>query len=146
LADELGLMVVSHSGAVWGPLNEDLSRPSHFASILDRHENLTLVIAHLGGKFHSEIWPLLEKYPNVYTDCSALQGWFPSSPDMIMSRLTEMAARVPDRVFFGTDWPLFDPVLTQAAFVDLVGTSGWGDEDMKERLFSGNFMRAMRRQ
>ncbi|HTY46424.1 MAG TPA: amidohydrolase family protein [Methanomassiliicoccales archaeon] len=145
LADELGLMIVSHSGAVWGPLDEDLSRPSHFASVLDRYENMTLVIAHLGGKFHDELWPLLEKYPNAYTDCSALQGWFPSSPEMIMSRLAEMATRAPERVFFGTDWPLFDLVLPQAAFVDLVGTSDWGDRDMKERLFSGNFTRALRR-
>jgi predicted TIM-barrel fold metal-dependent hydrolase len=56
-----------------------------------------------------------------------------------------MVAKAPERVFFGTDWPLFDLVLPQAAFVDLVRTSGWGDEDMKEKLFFSNFTKAMRR-
>jgi uncharacterized protein len=145
LVDELGLMIVSHSGAVWGPLNEELSRPSYFAPVLESHENLKLVIAHLGGKFRDEVWPLLEKYPNVYTDCSALQSWFPSDPNMVLKRLEEIAIRAPDRVFFGTDWPLFDLVCSQYSFVDLVDKGAWGCREMKERLFAGNFNRAIRR-
>jgi len=144
LADELGLMVVSHSGAVWGPLNEELSKPSYFSSVLDHHENLKVVIAHLGGKFREELWPLLERYPNVYADCSALQSWYPSSPDIILKRLAEVASKAPDRVFFGTDWPLFELVLPQAAFVNLIRTGGWGNEEMKERLCANNFMQAVK--
>ncbi|MGD1060538.1 MAG: amidohydrolase family protein [Methanomassiliicoccales archaeon] len=145
LVDELGLFVVTHSGAVWGPLNEELSRPSYYAPVLERHHSLKLVVAHMGGKFRDEVWPLLEKYPNVYTDCSALQGWLPSNPDMVMSRLSEVAKRIPERVFFGTDWPLFELAYSQPSFVDLVKSGDWGTEEMKERLFSGNFLRAFDR-
>ncbi|MDD1771157.1 MAG: amidohydrolase [Methanomassiliicoccales archaeon] len=145
LIDELGLFVVTHSGAVWGPLNEELSRPSYYAPVLERHQNMKLVVAHMGGKFRDEVWPLLDKYPNVYTDCSALQGWLPSNPDMVMSRLAEVAERIPERVFFGTDWPLFELAYSQPSFVDLVKKGTWGTDEMKERLFSGNFLRAFGR-
>jgi predicted TIM-barrel fold metal-dependent hydrolase len=106
LLDDHALVVVTHSGAVWGPLNEELSRPSFYSPVLQRHERLKLVIAHMGGKFREEMFPLLATYHNAYTDCSALQGWLPSNPEMVVSRLKEAAERIPDRIFFGTDWPL----------------------------------------
>jgi predicted TIM-barrel fold metal-dependent hydrolase len=142
--DEHGMVVVTHSGAVWGPLNEELSRPSYYSKVLDKHERMKLVIAHMGGKFREEMFPLLAKYQNAYTDCSALQGWLPSNPDMVVSRLKDAAERIPDRIFFGTDWPLFELAYSQPYFIELVRTQPWGSEEMKERLFSGNFQRMMR--
>jgi hypothetical protein len=144
LVDELGLMVVSHSGAVWGPLNEELSRPSYYSKILQKHQDLKLVIAHLGGKYREEMYDVLANFPNAYTDCSALQGWLPSNPEKVMERLEEAAKRVPERVFFGTDWPLFELAYSQPFFVEMIRKGEWGSEEMKERLFSGNFLRALR--
>lgn len=141
--DDLGMVVVTHSGAVWGPLNEELSRPSYYSKVLDKHERLKLVIAHMGGKFRDEMFPLLAKHENAYTDCSALQGWLPSNPEMVVSRLKEAADRIPDRIFFGTDWPLFELAYSQPYFIELIRTQPWGSEEMKERLFHGNFQRMM---
>jgi uncharacterized protein len=141
--DDHAMVVVSHSGAVWGPLNEELSRPSYYSKVLEKYERLKLVIAHLGGKYMEEMFPLLAKHENAYTDCSALQGWLPSNPAMVVSRLKEAAGRIPDRIFFGTDWPLFELAYSQPYFIDLIRTQPWGSEEMKERLFSGNFQRMM---
>ena len=145
LVDDLGLMVVSHSGAVWGPLDEEASRPSYYADVLEKHHNLKLVIAHMGGKFREELPPLVHKFENVYTDCSALQGWLPSNPEMVMSRLKEITELLPDRVFFGTDWPLFELAYSNPYFVELVRDGKWGSEEQKERLFGGNFLRALKK-
>ncbi|MDD1747620.1 MAG: amidohydrolase family protein [Methanomassiliicoccales archaeon] len=141
--DDHGMVVVTHSGAVWGPLNEELSRPSYYSKVLEKHERLKLVIAHMGGKYRDEMFPLLAKHENAYTDCSALQGWLPSNPEMVVSRLKEVAERIPDRIFFGTDWPLFELAYSQPYFIDLISTQPWGSEEMKERLFSVNFQRMM---
>jgi len=144
LLDDLGMVVVSHSGAVWGPLDEKFSRPHYYTEILDKFQEMKLVIAHLGGKFREEMYPLVERYDNAYADCSALQGWLPSTPEPAIERLKEMAKRIPDKVFFGTDWPLFELAYSQPYWIEFVQKSPWGSEDMKERLFSGNFDRMMR--
>ena len=47
----MGLVVVSHAGASWGPLDEEKSRPIHFPSVLDRTRTSNSIIAHLGGKY-----------------------------------------------------------------------------------------------
>lgn len=145
LLDDQGLVAVTHSGAVWGPLDEELSRPSLYNSILDRHHDLKLVVAHLGGKYRDEMYELLSKYDNAYTDCSALQGWLPSNPEMVEIRLKEAAEKIPQRVFFGTDWPLFELAYSQPYFIELLRKVPWGSEEMKERLFSLNFLNMMRR-
>lgn len=145
LIDDLGLVVVTHSGAVWGPLNEELSRPSYYKPVLEKHQNLKLVVAHLGGKYRDEMYDLLGRFENAFTDCSALQGWLPSNPEMVVARLKEVAERIPERVFFGTDWPLFELAFSQPSFIELIQSSSWGNEEMKDRLFSLNFINMMRK-
>jgi predicted TIM-barrel fold metal-dependent hydrolase len=142
--DDHGLVALTHAGAAWGPLEEKYNRPAMFSDVLDKHENMRLVIAHMGGKFREEMYQLVHDYPNAYTDISALQGWLPSNPDMVISRLKEAAERIPDRVLFGSDWPLFDLVFSHASWVRFVKEQPWGDESMKERLLGGNFQRLMR--
>jgi len=143
LVDEYGLVVVTHSGAVWGPLDENFSRPAYYKEVLDKHHDMKLVIAHLGGKFRDEMYPLVETYDNAYTDSSALQGWLPSTPEGAVARLKEVAERIPEKVFFGTDWPLFELAYSQPYWIEFVRTQPWGSEETKERLFSGNFLRML---
>ncbi|MEM0449311.1 MAG: amidohydrolase family protein [Methanomassiliicoccales archaeon] len=144
VVEEFGLMVVTHSGAVWGPLNEELSRPSYYVDVLEKHPELKLVIAHLGGKYREEMYEILSRYPNTYADCSALQGWLPSNPEKVMERLSEANEKIPDRVFFGTDWPLFELAYSQPYFIDLIKNGDWGNAEMKEKLFHGNILRALK--
>jgi len=78
---EYDLVVLTHAGASRGPLDENYSHPILFGEVLERLPGLKLVIEHLGGKFRSETYELARQFSNVYTDCSALQGWLPSEPD-----------------------------------------------------------------
>ena len=144
LIDDLGLVLVTHAGASWGPLNDDLSRPELFHQVVAKRERMKLVIAHLGGKYREELYQLASERPNVYADCSALQGWLPSQPDMAEARLKEADERMPERVFFGSDWPLFDLAYCQANWVEFVKGTKWGTDEAKERLLSGNFLRMMK--
>lgn len=142
--DDHGLVALTHAGAAWGPLEEKFNRPALFSEVLDKHENMRLVVAHMGGKFREEMYQLVQDYPNAYTDISALQGWLPSNPEVAISRLREAAERIPNKVLFGSDWPLFDLAFSHANWVRFVKEQPWGDESMKERLLSGNFQRLMR--
>lgn len=74
LMDDLEMMVITHTGASWGPLDEKYSHPKHYRKVLDEFPSLRIVLAHLGGKWKSEAYDLLEEFDNAFTDCSALQG------------------------------------------------------------------------
>lgn len=144
LVDDLGLIVTTHAGAAWGPLEEDFNRPSRFADVLEKHEKMRLVIAHMGGKFRKEMYELLARFPNAYTDISALQGWLPSNPEVAEARLREAVSVIEDRMLFGSDWPLFDLAYSHANWVRFLKETPWGNDTQKEKLLHGNAQRLLR--
>lgn len=143
LMEEHDLIVVTHAGASWGPLDENFSHPRHFEPVLERHPEMRLVIAHLGGKFRAETYELAQRFPNVYTDCSALQGWLPSEPKMCISRLQEAVSNMPGRVIFGSDWPLFDMVYPYTFWVRFVREEDWASESVKEQVLGASMAKLL---
>lgn len=142
--DDLGLAVVTHAGAAWTSLEEKFSEPKYWAEVLERYPDTNIVIAHLGGKWRLQALELCERYPNCYTDCSALQGWLPSDPATAVSRLREVAERIPRKVSFGTDFPLFELSYASSQWLDFVKEQPWADEDTKADLLGRNIQRALR--
>jgi predicted TIM-barrel fold metal-dependent hydrolase len=84
LIDDLGLIVVTHAGMALPPLDERYCHPVNFIDVAEKHPDMKIIIAHLGGKFHNELFEVMDRCDNVYTDCSALQGWLPSEPGMVI--------------------------------------------------------------
>jgi len=144
LMEENDLIVVTHGGASWGPLDDKYTHPILFKQVLERHPELRLVIAHLGGKFRAETYELAKLFPNVYADCSALQGWLPSEPDMCKSRLKEAIANMPGRVIFGSDWPLFDMAYPYTYWVRFLREEKWSSAEEIERVMGGTMARLLR--
>lgn len=143
MLDEYNLVVVTHSGASWGPLDEECNHPIFYREVASRHPALKVVIAHLGGKWRSETYELAGEFDNVFADCSAIQGWLPSEPDVAKARLAEATSRMPGRVVFGSDWPLFDLSYPYSNWVRFVSEEDWGSEEAKERLLGGTMMRIL---
>lgn len=144
LMEEHNLIVVTHAGASWGPLDENYSHPKHFAPVLEKHPGMRLVIAHLGGKFRPETYELAKRFPNVHADCSALQGWLPSDPEVCKSRLREAVGNMPGRVIFGSDWPLFDMAYPYTFWVRFMKEEDWAGESVKEQVLGGTMDRLLR--
>jgi predicted TIM-barrel fold metal-dependent hydrolase len=137
------LVVVSHAGASWGPLDEEKSRPIHFRSVLERYPDLKLIIAHLGGKYRADTYELAAKFDNLYTDCSALQGWLPSDPEVVKARLDEAFSHMGDRVIFGSDWPLFDLSYPYEAWCCFVKEQPICSEERREKLMGGTMQKLL---
>ncbi|MFP4170229.1 MAG: amidohydrolase family protein [Methanomassiliicoccales archaeon] len=136
--EDLGVLVVSHTGAAWGPFEEEYCHPEYFRSVAEEHPSLRIVLAHLGGKWREEAFRLAEEFENVYSDCSALQGWLPSQPEMAEQRLREVADRIPDKVLFGTDWPIFELAYTSRKWAEFVKERSWGSGGIKEKVLHRN--------
>lgn len=141
--DELGLVIITHAGAAWGSLEEKYSEPSFWTDVLRRYPDTNIVLAHLGGRWRQKAYQMCKEFSNCYTDCSALQGWLPSDPDTAISRLKELAATIPDKVSFGSDFPLFELSYTTPLWAHFVKTQDWADEDTKEKLLGRNMQRVL---
>lgn len=142
LVDDLDLVVTTHAGIAMPPLDERFCHPRMFARVAERHPDMKIIVAHLGGKFHEEIFPLMEEHDNVYTDCSSLQGWIPEDRSMVWKRLDSVTSRFPDRVVFGTDFPLYEFVSAEQ-FIRLIRDGDWGSERIKDGLFGRNMGRVL---
>ena len=142
-AEEFGLTVVTHAGMALPPLDEKYCHPSNMRRVAENHPDTTFIIAHMGGKFHDELYPLMEACDNVCTDCSALQGWWPEDAEMVHSRLGEAMSRFPDRVVFGTDFPLYDERFCTRMFIYLIKKGSWCTDSLLEKLLGGNMARIL---
>jgi len=141
--DELGLTIITHSGAAWGSLEEKFSEPAYWTEVLERYPDTKIVMAHLGGRWRQQVYDMCREFPNAYTDCSALQGWLPSEPDTAISRLKEVAAKIPDKVSFGSDFPLFELSYTTPQWARFVKEQPWADEDTKAKLLGENIRKVL---
>ncbi|MCL2607635.1 MAG: amidohydrolase family protein [Methanomassiliicoccaceae archaeon] len=143
LVDDHGLIVVTHAGMALPPLDEKYCHPVNMMDVAEKHPDMKIIIAHLGGKFHDELFEVMDRCDNVYTDCSALQGWLPSEPEAVMSRLKETTGRYPERVVFGTDFPLYDTRFSTMQFIRLINEGDWGTQRMKENLLGNNMAKVL---
>ena len=141
--DDMGLIVTTHAGMALYPLDERYCHPSNLTGVAERYPDMRIIVAHLGGKFHDELFPLMDNHDNVYTDCSALQGWIADDKDMVGKRLKAVMSRYPDRVVFGSDMPIYEYSCSFSRFVNLIMEGDWGDDRMKADLMGDNMARLL---
>jgi hypothetical protein len=118
---ERALPVVAHCGpdrhgAGW-------AMPGVFAPVLERHPDLPLVLAHLGGAAWGEIAELANAYPSAWFDLSEIVSWSGHAPgapgrEELSALIGEIGA---DRVLMGSDFPWYEPADVVAAVGDLPG-------------------------
>jgi len=141
--DDLDLTVVTHAGMALPPLDERYCHPSEFGRVAEKHPDMNIIIAHLGGKFHGELLPLMEEHENIYTDCSALQGWAHDDRSMICKRIKAVSSRFPDRIVFGTDFPLYESSFSAMQFIREIREGDWGTGYQKDALLGKNMARIL---
>ncbi len=141
--DDRSMIVVSHTGAAWGPLYKDLAHPKYFDPVAEAHPDLVIVLAHLGGEYHDEMWDVVERHDNIYTDISALQGWLPRRRDMVLQRLRSVAERIPERALLGTDWALFELNYPNQLFMNWLRDEDWASPSVSNAILGGNAQRIL---
>lgn len=100
---ERGTPIVIHAGS--GPAPGRFTGPDRIASLLRRHPDLALVIAHMGMPEYREFLDLAEAHPKVHLDTTMaftpfIEADHPFPADQ-RSRLVELG----DRILFGSDFP-----------------------------------------
>ena len=119
LLQELGLPVIFHTGDP----RYDYSHPRRLRKVLDQFPSLKTVAAHFGGySLYEEAYAALKD-----TDCFMDI----SSSLMILDRDTAVGyirKYGPERMLYGSDYPLWDPVVEVQRFLSL----GLRDEEVEQ--------------
>jgi predicted TIM-barrel fold metal-dependent hydrolase len=118
---ERRLPVVAHCGpdrrgAGW-------ALPGAFAPVLERHPDLPLVLAHLGGAAWRDVADLAAAFPNLRFDLSEIASWSGHAPgapsrDELGGLIRAIGA---ERVLLGSDFPWYEPGDVVAAVEALPG-------------------------
>ena len=99
---ELGMPALVHTGDKRYPFSE----PARMARALKQVPELRVICAHLGGwSVWDEAWKCLADCPHVWVDTSS--SLYAVSPEKAVEIIRHYGA---ERVFFGTDYPMWDPV------------------------------------
>ena len=97
-----------------GDYRYDSSHPRRIARIIEAFPELTVVAAHFGGwSIYDEAIPYLTD-KNCYMDISSAMPFLP--PEKIHSLIRHYGA---ERLMFGSDYPMWDPVREYEAFMKL---------------------------
>ena len=123
---ERNLPALIHTGDQRYPYSE----PRRMARVLDRVPKLKAICAHMGGwSVWNEAWRELAGRPGVWVDtCSSLYAMEPGDAVDVIRRYGA------DRVFFGTDYPMWNPSEELRRFMSLPLT----DEE-REKILHRNF-------
>ena len=138
LVEKAGVPVVMHAGS--GPHGGEFTGPARVGELLERHPELTLVVAHAGMPEYALFTDLVDRFPRVHLDTTMIgtdyaQGLAPV-PREVLARWAEM----PERIVLGSDFPnIPHPYAHQ-----LAALAGWGfgDEWLRAVLW-GNGARLM---
>ena len=123
---EVGMPALVHTGDTRYPY----SQPARMAAVLQAVPGLKVICAHLGGwSVWDEGWKQLADRDGVWVDTSS--SLYALAPEAAVAIIRRYGA---DRVFFGTDYPMWDPVEERARFDALPLT-----EPERERIAHRNF-------
>lgn len=111
LAEEFDVPLMIHTGDTYAPNGKlKYSHPLNIDELAVDHPDLKVIICHMGNPWTRDTMEVVYKNKNVFTDISGLVlGNFSDRFESFMHKqLQEMIIYgvEPDKVLYGTDWPL----------------------------------------
>jgi len=117
---ELNFPMLFHTGS--GPPGTYLkfNRPVYVDKVAVDYPEATIIMAHIGQPWVDEAVAVVTKNSNVYVDISAWEPAFKAAPFALYQALVQIKAATGSlrQVLFGTDWPLFTPIMSLKEWVD----------------------------
>ena len=129
--ERAGAPVVLHAGSA--PEEGAHTGPGAVAAVLERHPELTLVIAHLGMSEYDAFADLVERFPRVHLDTTMAGTDFSNAFAPLPPAYVDRLAGLGDRVVLGTDFPNIP--YPYAHQIEALHRLGLGDDWMRKVLW-----------
>ncbi len=117
---ELGIPMLIHTGSGPPGTYMKFNRPVYVDKVAVDFPQTKIIMAHIGMPWIEEAVAIVIKNSNVFVDISAWEPILKAAPFALCQALTQikMATGGLRQVLFGSDWPLFTPVLSLKEWVD----------------------------
>jgi hypothetical protein len=116
-----------------------VGNPLLLEEMLNRHPKLRIWIAHLGFPFLEETIGILNVYPQVYADLSAIDWLEPGFPSYLKELIRYGFAK---RIMFGSDQMTWPDAIGRA--VEAIGKAGFLTAEQKRDILYNNAARFLR--
>ena len=117
--EELNAVILCHTGG--GPPGTYLKycNPIYVDKVAVDFPNIKIIMAHIGKPWTNEAIEVATKNSNVYVDISAWEPVFKFVPVAFFQTLAQAKLSCGiDKILFGTDWPLFTPLVSLKEWVE----------------------------
>jgi len=117
---ELEIPMLIHTGS--GPPGTYIkfNRPLYVDKVAVDFPEIKIIMAHIGAPWVDEAIAIVIKNSNVFVDISGWEPTLKAAPFVLCQALTQikMATGSLRQVLFGSDWPLFTPVMSLREWVE----------------------------
>lgn len=134
LCDYYRIPILTHVGPSLESMKKVFNFPGSLKNIIDRYRNTDFLLGHGAIQRYDECNQLPMQYDNVYLELSGFQQ-FISDEAGIKEKLIYMSNNYPDKIIFGTDWPLFQ---SQEKSVNYIEQLEYISEEQKQRILYKN--------
>jgi predicted TIM-barrel fold metal-dependent hydrolase len=100
------------------------SRPVYVDKVAVDFPDINIIMAHIGMPWVEEAAAVVMKNPNVFVDLSAWEPMLKAAPVALCQALAQIKLGTGSlrQVLFGSDWPLFTPILSLKEWVEGIRT------------------------
>jgi predicted TIM-barrel fold metal-dependent hydrolase len=136
LCSKYRLPVLIHTGVYVPPFDY---RPEHYpesvAEIAGRYKDVAFILGHGGIKDYLTGIQLSRTTENIYVDISAFQSEI-NDLELVKEKMKMLSETVPEKILFGTDWPMFLLSGSQKKWVDFIcELNVFSDNDLDKLFF-----------
>jgi predicted TIM-barrel fold metal-dependent hydrolase len=121
---ELGIPILAHTGSGPPKTYMKFNKPLYVDKVAVDFPEIKIIMAHIGMPWIDEAVAIVIKNPNVYVDLSAWETVVKAAPVALCQAMAQikMATGSLRQVLFGSDWPLFTPLMSLKEWVEAIQT------------------------
>lgn len=137
LCNYYSLPIMIHTGPSVQGFKQIEKYEEDLKNITQQYKNAKFILAHGAIKDHDKGIKLAQNIENIYLDISSYQGEL-NRKEVLREKLRECLERVPHKVLFGTDWPMYNFSNQQKNWISELRALDVMDADMEEFLMYKN--------
>ena len=142
VCSEHGLPVLSHTGPSLGSLRTERRFPEAIRKVSGDFKKVNFILGHGGAVEWQQNMQLAKEIPNIYYEISTFQAVEPNQ-DALKTQLRQMIEETPDKLMFGTDWPMFLMGSSLKQIVSLLFDMGFKNDTLFEQFYYKNISKLL---
>lgn len=128
--------VLTHTGTSLGTMYNDYNYIEQVTELSKLYKDVKFILAHVTFENFEDNLKLAMKADNVYFDLAAFQlDW---NTDVLEYKVKKIFETLPEKILFGTDWPIYSMLGNQKRWVDYFKDHPDISKSHKDLLFYGN--------